>query len=64
MFCFLRDLKQNQSLPLGTCEYRAPASELSLYLLFALGLPAVRNKPLYPGTPSVVKRFPAISITT
>lgn len=38
MFCFLKDLKQNQSLPLGTCEYRAPASEFSLHLLFVLGL--------------------------
>lgn len=61
MFCFLRDLKQTQSLPLGTCEYRAPASEFRLYLLFALGPPAASNKPLSPG--SVVKRFPAIGIT-
>lgn len=63
MFCFLSFLKQNQSLPLGTCEYRAPASEFSLYLLFALGLPAVTKKPLYPGSPSVVKHFPVTSVT-
>lgn len=37
-------LKQTQSLPLGTFEYRAPGSELSLYLLFALGLQVAYNK--------------------
>lgn len=56
----LGDLKKPQNVPLGTFEYRAPGSEFSLYLLFALGLQVLNNK-----TPYIQKHqcFPATSVT-